>query len=53
MNDDYPLLRWLVIIGVAVLVLVQCNSVMDSPPSGPYYGPDCVVVYYSNGPMCE
>jgi len=51
-SEDYPFLRWLVGIAIAAFVLVQCGDAIDSP-SGPYYGPDCVVVYYSNGPMCE
>jgi hypothetical protein len=41
---------WLMGIGLAGLLLFQCAS---EPSPGPDYGPDCVVVHYSNGPMCE
>jgi hypothetical protein len=48
--DDGNWIGWLMGIGLAGLLLFQCAS---EPSPGPDYGPDCVVVYYSNGPMCE
>ncbi len=48
--DDGNWIGWLMGIGLAGLLLFQCAL---EPSSGPDYGPDCVVVYYSNGPMCE
>ena len=48
--DDGNWIGWLMGIALAGLLLLQCAS---EPSPGPDYGPDCVVVYYSNGPMCE
>jgi hypothetical protein len=48
--DDGNWIGWLMGIGLAGLLLFQCSL---EPSPGPDYGPDCIVVHYANGPMCE